>query len=717
MILFLLALAQADDDLAAKLRDLPPVVVPADSETGKRLPRMLEADADRRIREANERETAAWRAIRTREDWEKYRDAKIAALRDSLGPGWRGSCDLDVRVTRTLEGEGHAVENLVFDSRPGVWVTANLYRPAAAPASPMPGILICHSHHNPKTEGELQDMGVLWARAGCTVLVMDQLGHGERRWHPFKDAASFPEAYRVSRQDYWFRWNTSLQLYLAGESLAGWMAGDLSRGVDVLLARGADRDRILLLGAVAGGGDPAAVAAALDRRIAGAVPFNFGGPQPETRFPLPEDAEARFNYAGGGSWESTRNLRGSAAGGFLPWVIVGSVAPRVLIYGHEFSWDRERDPVWARLGKIWDWYGKPERLAATSGRGRVTGQAPESTHCNNIGAEHRKGIHPVFQDRFGIGAVEVEKRVRRSADELRCVTPELGLRPVLETLARTAKEGGAAWPELLGEHGPSKAAAVARGGSALGDVAVERVSLESGELVLPLILLVPRGDSKRPCVLAVGQEGKAGFLRNRSAMIAELLRGGAAVALLDVRGTGETRLGSSVGRTSGPTSISATELMAGRTLLGLRLGDLRTALAWLRTRGDLDPARIALWGDSFVAPNGPDVRLEVPWDAKTPDFAHPLGGLLALFGGFVDKDLRAVYSRGGLASWASVLESPFVYVPHDAIVPGALRAGDLPQVAARLVPPLRQDATVDGRNRPVGPAGEAPARWLLDRLR
>jgi len=72
---------------------------------------------------------------------------------------------------------------------------------------------------------------------------------------------------------------------------------------------------VILLGAVAGGGDPAAVAAALDERIAAAVPFNFGGPQPETRFPLPDDADAAFNYAGGGSWESTRNLRGSAAGG------------------------------------------------------------------------------------------------------------------------------------------------------------------------------------------------------------------------------------------------------------------------------------------------------------------------------------------------------------------------------------------------------------------
>ena len=64
---------------------------------------------------------------------------------------------------------------------------------------------------------------------------------------------------------------------------------------------------------------------------------------------LPEDAETSFNYAGSGGWESTRNLRLSARDGFLPWVIVGSVAPRGLIFGHEFGWDRPRDPVWKRL--------------------------------------------------------------------------------------------------------------------------------------------------------------------------------------------------------------------------------------------------------------------------------------------------------------------------------------------------------------------------------
>src|SRR5205807_8380922 len=222
-------------------------------------------------------------------------------------------------------------------------------------------------------------------RLGCVVLVMDQLGHGERRQHPFVDAKSFPKSFRVGRQDYYFRGTVGLQLYLAGESLIGWMVNDLMRGVDVLLARpGVDKDKIILLGAVAGGGDPAAVTAALDSRIAAVVPFNFGGPQPETVYPLPPDAESRFNYAGSGSWESTRNLRLSARDGFLPWLIVGGVAPRKLVYGHEFSWDKEHDPVWQRLQTIYGFYDAQENLAAAHGKGLLSGQPPEASHCNTI---------------------------------------------------------------------------------------------------------------------------------------------------------------------------------------------------------------------------------------------------------------------------------------------------------------------------------------------
>jgi len=393
---------------------------PADRQ---KMGRMWAASVRKRRTAANDAEAAAWGKVHSVEDWERFRDARVEALRKSLGAAHEAPADLKVMHTGTVRGQGYAIENLLFESRPGLVVTANLYTPAELRQS-MPGILVCHSHHNPKSQSELQEMGALWARQGCLVLVMDQLGHGERRQHPFRSKEDYAGEFRPGRQDYYVRYNVGMQLHLIGDSLIGWMAWDLMRGVDLLLARqGIDRTRIILLGAVAGGGDPAAVTAALDPRIAAVVPFNFGGPQPETTYPLPADAERSFDYFGGGSWESTRNLRLSARDGFAPWVIVGSVAPRRLVYAHEFAWDREHDPVWRRLETIFGLYGQPENLGATHGAGSVRGSGPGNTHCNNIGPEHLVAIHAAFERWFKIPVPKREDLPRHNADELTCLTP------------------------------------------------------------------------------------------------------------------------------------------------------------------------------------------------------------------------------------------------------------------------------------------------------
>src|SRR5262249_11174973 len=102
---------------------------------------------------------------------------------------------------------------------------------------------------------------------------------------------------------------------------------------------------------------------------------------------------------------------------------------------------------------------------------------------------------------------------------------------------------------------------------------------------------------------------------------------------------------------------------------------------------------------------------EVPWDApKLPDQSEPLGGLLALFGALFEDNVKGVYARGGLAGYQSLLQSQFLYIPHDAVVPGALTAGDLGDVAAALAPrPLRLEGLVDGVNRRVRGDGLARA--------
>ena len=77
-------------------------------------------------------------------------------------------------------------------------------------------------------------MGRTLSLAGAAVLVIYQLGHGERRTPEFDTAGKYASPYRPQRQDYYFRYNIGVQLDAVGESLLRWMVGDLMCGVAVL---------------------------------------------------------------------------------------------------------------------------------------------------------------------------------------------------------------------------------------------------------------------------------------------------------------------------------------------------------------------------------------------------------------------------------------------------------------------------------------------------
>jgi dienelactone hydrolase len=684
--------------------------------------------------EANRADLGKWRSIKGREDWEEIREQHLQRLRDSLG-GFskfppKINAKINAKTTGTITGDGYVIENLVYESRRGFWVTANLYRPTEATGK-MPGILINHSHHRPKVQDELQDMGMTWARSGCVVLVIDQVGHGERADHPFQSEADYAKkdsGYKWWRQDYYHRYDTNAQLHLIGQSLMGWMAWDLMRGVDLLVEMPeVDSEKIILLGAVAGGGDPAGVTAALDRRIAAAVPFNFGGPQPETRFPLPDDAELHFNYMGGAYWEGTRNLKRTGVDGFFHWVIVGSIPPRKLIYGHEFAWDKDRDPVWKRLNSIYKFYGEEDNIDYTLGRGSVRGRPPEATHCTNIGRHHRQRIHLAFKRWFDIDVKpDDEFSNNRDDEQLRSMTADyqrkLKPRKVYEVATELASEQLASsrksvvnistseirqeqqklWRTALGEIEPGKVKQVSRNVERLADVGftVERVALKAEQdgILTPMWLCYKGDEPQRntDVVIAVAHAAPKQFLKDRAAEIAKLLESGHIVCLPEVRGVSNSR-----GSRGTYNDNSFAALMFETPMLGYRLRDLRAVMSYLRGRSDFDVKRFALWGDSFVKPNAADTDFQVPHRVSgRPQFSEPLGGLLAMLAGLYEDDVHAVFCRGSLSSYKDVLSGPHVYIPHDVVLPGILKNTDVPDLAASLTPKhLRLEGVVDGLNR------------------
>jgi cephalosporin-C deacetylase-like acetyl esterase len=730
----------AVNSFAADFAEVNPTVFGPDDPRTKDLPKMMAADAKRRMQEANLRESKAFAEVTTKEQWEKHRDARIAKLRESLGTFPEAPKDMRVEVTRKLDGEGFVIHNILSESRPGWWVSANLYLPAK-PVQKMPGIIIAHAHHTPKADGELQDMGMTWARSGTAVLIHDQHGYGERRQHDFRTAKDYDKPYRAGRQDYYFRYNSNLQLSALGDSLMGWMVWDIMRGVDVLLKQqGIDKDRIILMGAVAGGGDPAGVTAALDPRIACVVPFNFGGWQPESS--VLENPDRDFAWFGDGYWESTRGLRGGAAGGFAHFDIVGSVAPRKVIYGHEFAWDEKTDPAWPRLQKIFGFYDAKDSLRVAHGAGTVRASGTGNTHCNHIGAVHRKMIYPALKDWFGMPIPE-EYSKRRPAEELICWTDEartqLNSKPLNNIVGKLAEDRHTDlmvnvainigppmrwwwqmyWDKTLVEVKPVAQSKVAEGkAEEVPGGTLARFALETDPgITVPVFVITPKDmKGKLPAVVMLASAGKAAFLKERGDAISAFLKAGVAVCLVDVRGTGETRPGSSADRGSSRTSISQTNLILGQPVLGAQLRDLRTAIRWLAARDGIDGKKLAMWGDSFAKVNAPDMKIAVPLDVDGPAVSEPGGANLAVLAGLFEDGVVAVYARGGLDPKETITKGPYFYIPHDSVIPGLLPIASLVDRFAKMV----YEGTVDAQNRATGDKPMAPAKaaeWLIERFK
>jgi hypothetical protein len=275
-----------------------------------------------------------------------------------------------------------------------------------------------------------------------------------------------------------------------------------------------------------------------------------------------------------------------------------------------------------------------------------------------------------------------------------------------EAPARHRDEARGSWSKLLGNIEPNRQPIVRfhnRDEKLLSGASVERVLLEvETGITVPVVLLLPERRDRVPFVVSVSQHGKRRFLNERAGEIAELLSAGVAVALVDVRGTGETApADDSRDRASTATSLSASEWMLGGTLPGARLRDLRTVLAYLRAHKSVAADGFALWGDSFAPANSTETPLVVPHGIdKRPDVAEPLGGLLALLTALFEDDVDCVYIRRGLTSYAAALDSPAIHLPHDAIVPAATLAGDLPAIMGALPAIAVHIAEpIDGANR------------------
>ena len=200
--------------------------------------------------------------VKTLEDWQAKRPELHRQLREMLGlDPWPEKTPLEPVVTGILEHEPFVVEKLHFQSRPGLYVTANLYRPKTID-KPLPAILYVCGHGRAKKDSTsfgnktvYQHHGAWFARNGYVCLVIDtvQLGEIEGVHHG---------TYNLNQ---WW-WNAR------GYTSAGAEAWNSIRAIDYLVSRPeVDAERIGITGR-SGGGAYSWWTAALDERVKVAVP-------------------------------------------------------------------------------------------------------------------------------------------------------------------------------------------------------------------------------------------------------------------------------------------------------------------------------------------------------------------------------------------------------------------------------------------------------------
>lgn len=128
------------------------------------------------------------REIKTKEDWLAKKDEYRRQLAEMLGLDPMPSrTDLKATKTGEFEHEGVVVENLHFQSMPGLYVTANLYRPKQA-EKPLPTVLYVCGHSSKMKDGVsygnkagYEHHGVWYAKHGFVCLIIDTVQLGEIR--------------------------------------------------------------------------------------------------------------------------------------------------------------------------------------------------------------------------------------------------------------------------------------------------------------------------------------------------------------------------------------------------------------------------------------------------------------------------------------------------------------------------------------------------------
>jgi cephalosporin-C deacetylase-like acetyl esterase len=630
-------------------------------------------------------------AIRTAAALEKRNQFVRQKFAEMIG-GFPARTPLGPKVVKVTERPGYRIENVMFQSRPDLWVTGNLWVPTSGTGSHPAIISPCGHYPLARMVPQYQTAYLSLVKAGFVVLAYDPPGQGERRhyWNPETGVDEVPSpTYEHSMP--------GQLLILMGESLTQYMVWDGMRAIDYLLTRPeVDGTRIGCTGH-SGGGTLTHFITTLDERVKCAV-VHEGGSQ--NRWPLDIGPGSRIGPA-----DVEQNFFPAAIYGIDKVDLHTAIAPRPVlttIEQHSERFDTAVERIKARYKLL----GVPEKFDAVASddphawtyklrlatvdwfsRWLLGKRGPESEP--ELTPERPQDLYctPNGSIRYSHQGETIWSHIARKASNLPPAGP-VSADKIRQMLRYRKPESPLA---------PREVAMVPRKG-----LRIEKVQfLSEPGIYIPAWAFVP--DKRTPGsspIIYVNESGKDGDGMEfegseasgvRAGVLESLALKGNLVIAADLRGIGETRSGRTPNSTGNQfshlfnteTAFAYLAWYMDRSLFGMRVQDLLRTVEYTLGRPDAGGAGVKVIGKD-------------------------MGALWALYAAALEPRIAAAVCHGGLISYGSLTRGDRYLHGADVFIPDVLEHFDLPQVAAVAGGKrLALLAPVDAMRRHVDPAQAA----------
>jgi cephalosporin-C deacetylase-like acetyl esterase len=621
-----------------------------------RFGRMVQEYFVSQVRQAEAKGLERKGALKSRADAQAYVKRVRELARECFGP-FPERTPLNARMVGRIKRDIYDIEKVIFESRPGLLVTGNLYLPKGGKSGKKPAVLgLCGHSHGGKTEQAYQSFCQGLARKGYVVFIIDPIGQGERLQYLNAEGKS-----EVGNGvlEHLLGGN---QQFLIGEFFGSWRAWDAMRALDYLLDRPeVDRAHVGVTGN-SGGGTMTTWICALEERITMAAPGCF-----VTTFrrnlenELPQDTEQHPPKA--------------LALGLDHDDFLAAMAPRplrILAQEKDFFDVRGAQETYGRLKRLYKLLGHEENVSLFIG-----------PHGHGYKQENREAMYAWFNKATGVNADGNEPQLTIEEDKTLWCTPkgQVGLegsKSLFQFTKERSKALAQARRPLEGEALKRAVAETLKVSPSKGEVdyrilrPIERSAEIGGRKWMTPYLLqsepgidvmvygltreahVSRPTPGKKAILYVAHQSSDAELTSET-LVRELVDADPDAALFacDVRGTGESRpttTGSGFATPYGADYFYAIHsIMLDRPYVGQKTSDLLRAIDWLAGLGFTEIHLAALgWGT-----------------------------LPATFASVLHDGVTRVTLKNAPKSYSDIAETERYDWPLSSFVPGILKTFDL----------------------------------------